>query len=232
MNVRPPEPEYILKPLASVRKAIAQRVADCFRHVPQFDLHVEIDASLMVEARQYYKSKIDDITPGYNDMLILSCARILESHQGLNAHFTDQGVKEFKETNIGFAVATPIGVLMPVIRNVGSKSILDIAAEAKDLGAAAKQIKLRASLQMHGTFSISSLGGFGIDAFNAIICAPQVAILAAGAVKQRPFNKQGQILSVPTLNLTLTVDHRAVDGADAAAFLSDLKTELENFKYD
>jgi pyruvate dehydrogenase E2 component (dihydrolipoamide acetyltransferase) len=229
MCPREPEPEFILKPLSPIRKAIAKRVSDSFRDVPQFDVHVEVDASAMKTIRQQYKDQGADPVPGFNDMLIQNCAGLLQKHKNLNCHYTVDGIKEFSEINISFAAATPQGVLMPVVRRANQKPLTEIAKETRELSDLARNMKLRASLQMHGTFAISSLGGFGIDGFNAIIGPPQVAILAAGAIIQKPKVKAEKIEIVPVIELCLTVDHRAVDGAESAGFLKDLRIKLESY---
>ncbi|MEA2062697.1 MAG: dihydrolipoamide acetyltransferase family protein [Gemmatimonadota bacterium] len=229
MYFREPEPEFTLKALSPIRKAIAKRVSYSLREIPQFDLHLEIDASALKAARTGFLTGGGDIVPGYNDMIICCCAKVLEKHPALNAHFTGEGIREFHEVNIGFAVATGQGVFLPVIRKAETKSILEIAGETAEMSKLARKVKLRASAQMHGTFTVSSLGGFGIDSFNAVISPPQVAILAVGAVIEKPRVRLGKITPAPVLHLTLTVDHRAVDGAGAAGFLKELKQVLENF---
>jgi len=226
-----PPPEFNLVPLSPIRKAVAERVTASFRDVPQFDVQAEIDATALVSLRASLKEKGGDVVPGYNDMLIYALSRVLEKHQRLNAHFTSEGIKEFKEINVSFAVAAPDCVLLPVIRRTNQKSLKEIARESQEMTEQAKAMKLRASLQQHGTFTLSSLGGFGIDAFNAIISPPQVAILASGAILKKPRVKDGAVLAVDSMVLTLTVDHRAVDGAVAAAFLRDLKNYLEQVSF-
>jgi len=223
------EHQFIPRPLSPIRKAIARRVSSSIHEVPQFDVHAEADATALAESRARYKSEGGEIVPGYTDMIIYCSSRVLEKHKRLNAHYTEEEIKEFTEINIGFAVATPQGVLLPVIRKANAKSLREISGETRGMSRLAVEMKLRASLQMNGTFTVSSLGGFGIDAFNAIINPPQVAILAAGSIIQKPRVKNGNIEAVPVLHLTLTVDHRVVDGADAAEFLADLKYSLENF---
>lgn len=224
-----PEPEFTLKPVSPVRRSIIERVTESFREIPQFDLHMEVNASNLKAARQNFKTSGENPPPGYNDMLIYCSARALKNHRCINAHFSREGIKEFSEINISFAVATDKGVLMPVIRNADNKNLGEISAESAELVNLAINGKLRASLQFHSTFSISSLGKFGIDSFNAIINPPQVAILAAGAIKTKPTCAGNEITTSPVIHLTLTVDHRAVDGDMAARFLAELKETMENF---
>ncbi|MEA1995998.1 MAG: 2-oxo acid dehydrogenase subunit E2, partial [Gemmatimonadota bacterium] len=221
--------EFELKPLTPIRRAIAARVTESFHDIPQFDLHLEADASALKAVRARYKAAGDPVVPGYNDMVMFTCSRVLERHRGLNAHYTVEGIKVFSEVNVGFAVATGQGVLLPVIRRAGVLGLEEISARAAGMSELAREMKLRASLQMHATFTVSSLGGFGIDSFNAVLSPPQVAILATGAVIEKPVARDGRLATAPVMHLTLTVDHRAVDGAEAAAFLTDLKQALEKF---
>lgn len=232
MLSKTPEPEFTLAPLSPMRKAIARRVSDSMREIPQFHLHAEADAAALLSARRRFKESLGDKAPGYNDMIIHCVSRTLPGHPGLNAHFSEVGIKLFKEVNVGFAVSVEGGVLIPVIRQADQKSLRTIADEARERADLARAGKLRASWQMAGTFSISSLGALSIEAFNAIISPPQVAILATGAIVKKPILKDGILVAGETLHLTLTVDHRAVDGAAAAAFLSDLRGLLENFSGD
>jgi pyruvate dehydrogenase E2 component (dihydrolipoamide acetyltransferase) len=232
MLSKTPEPEFTLAPLSPVRKAIARRVSDSMREIPQFHLHVEADAAALVSARRRFKESPGGRAPGYNDMILHCVSRALPGHPGLNAHFSEQGIKLFREVNVGFAVSAAGGVLVPVIRQADQKSLQAIADEAGERAALARAGKLRASWQMFGTFSVSSLGALPVDSFNAIISPPQVAILAAGAIVKKPVLKDGLVVAGETLHLTLTVDHRAVDGAMAAAFLCDLRKRLEIFSGD
>lgn len=225
-----PGPEFLLKPLTPVRKAIAERVSLSFRTIPQFDVHLEVDASAFAGARAALKAKGGEAVPGYNDMLIACLGKTLEGHPDLNAHFGEDGIRLFQEINIGFAVATPAGVLLPVIRRANTKGLREIARETAGLIDLAGRNLLRSSLQLHGTFTLSSLGRYGIDAFNAVISPPQVAILAAGSVRPKPFAQGDKIVSRETLHLTLTVDHRAVDGAQAASFLAELGAAISEFR--
>jgi pyruvate dehydrogenase E2 component (dihydrolipoamide acetyltransferase) len=223
------EPEFALKPLSPVRKAIAERVSRSFQTIPQFDLHLEVDASAFVGARAALRAEGGEVVPGYNDMLISCLSKTLESHPDLNAHFGDDGIKIFKEINIGFAVATSGGVVLPVIRRANSRSLREIAQESAKLIDLATRNLLRSSLQLHGTFTLSSLGKYGVDSFNAIISPPQVAVLATGAIRKKLCVRDEGIFPFETLHLTLTVDHRAIDGAEAADFLSELGSKIRNF---
>ena len=179
---------------------------------------MDVDASVLVRTREVSKTNGGDIVPSYNDMLIFCVGRTLENHPEMNAHFTDEGIKVFKEIKVGFAADTPAGILVPVIRRVNAKSLPEIIKESTALIKLAKNGLLRLSLQMHGTFTVSSLGGYGIDSFNAIISPPLVAALAVRAIRKKPCIKDGKILPVGTLHLTLTADHRGIDGATAANF--------------
>ena len=231
MKDKKSEPEYTLKQISPVRKSIIAKVSESFRDIPQFDLHTEINAASIKSAREQYKSSSENRAPGYNDILIYCTAKALRNHPYLNAHFTQDGIKEFSEVNVAFAVATEMGVLMPVVRNADRKNVDVISSETAEMSKLAQACRLRASLQFHGTFSVSSLGSYGIDSFNAIINPPQVAILAAGAIQMKPVCINGEITAAPMIHLTLTVDHRAVDGDMAARFMAELKDLVENFEF-
>jgi pyruvate dehydrogenase E2 component (dihydrolipoamide acetyltransferase) len=223
------EPEFALKPLSPVRKAIVERVSRSFQTIPQFDLHLEVDASAFVGARAALRAEGGEVVPGYNDMLISCLSKTLENHPDLNAHFEDDAIKIFKEINIGFAVATSGGVVLPVIRRANTRSLREIAQESAKLIDLARRNLLRSSLQLHGTFTLSSLGQHGIDSFNAIISPPQVAVLATGAIRKKLCIRDDGIFPLETLHLTLTVDHRAIDGAEAATFLVEVGANISNF---
>jgi len=137
-------------------------------------------------------------------------------------------VRVARQVNLAFAAATPEGVLLPTVFEADRKTLVEIAAESREMIAMARAGKLRASLQAGATFTVSNIGPVGIDAFNAIISPPQVAILAIGSVLQKPAVVEGSLQVRPMASFTLTVDHRAIDGADGAAFLADVKKALED----
>ncbi len=228
MERKPYEVDYEEQPLSPVRRAIAQRVTESMRQIPSFSMHAEVDASALVAAREQAKAAADEEHPAptYNDYLIKIVALALREHPRLNAHFVDGAVRLCRQINISVAAATAQGVLMPTVLNADQKSLAEISAEMREMLDLARRGKLRASLQLGGTFSLSNIGPGACDSFNAIISPPQVAILAVGALAPRPFVVDGRLEVRPTLRLTLTVDHRAIDGADGAPFLAELKERI------
>lgn len=225
---RPDQQEYDLVVQSPTRQAIAQRVGESFATKPHFSTTALIDASAMVGLRNELKQQGLDPLPTYNDIIIKACAEVLKSHRHLNAWLDADGLKVLKRINIAFAAATDQGVLLPVVLDADAKPLPQLAAETKNLVELARAGKLRASLQMGAGFTVSNIGPGRVEWFTAIISPPQVAILSVGALADRPVVLDGQIVARPTAHFTLTVDHKAVDGAHSAAFLKDLADLLED----
>ncbi|MGB7295392.1 MAG: 2-oxo acid dehydrogenase subunit E2 [Candidatus Aminicenantales bacterium] len=213
-----------------MRKALADSVSRSFHNIPQFDIHMDVNASMIVRERTAHKNKKGKGAPSYNDMIILCAGKALAGHPETNAHITNERIKLFKEINIGFAVAAPDGVFLPVIRRANTRNLHEIAEQSAELIKAARNSRLRSYLQMLETLTVSSLGESGIDSFNAIINPPQVAALAVGTVIKKSWCMEDKILSLPTHHLTLTVDHPVIDGACAAEFLFDLSKTMGDFQ--
>ena len=221
------EPEYEELELSPVRKAIADRVVGSHTEVPVFHMHAEVDAEAIVALRGRLKIEWET-PPSVNDVILKCCAAVLPQYAVVNAGFVEGKIRLYKEVNVGFAVATERGVLVPVVRATDKKSLLEVSEETREMVALARAGRLRASLQQGGTFSVSNIGPGRVSAFNAIIGQPQTAILAIGALAPRPFVVDGELAVRNTMALTLTVDHRAIDGADGAQFLNALVEQLEN----
>lgn len=218
---RPTEPAYHEVELTPARKAIADRVTRSRTEIPDFLVHGHFDMEPVLALREALKATASPV-PTINDVLLKLTATVLTRHPLLNAAFLDGKIRVYEEVNVGFAVATEKGVLVPVVRNADAKPIEDIAKETAEMVRLARDGKLRASLQQGGTFSISNIGPGSVEAFNAIISPPQTAILAFGSVLPRPFVVDGALCARRTMRATVTVDHRAIDGADAGAFMNDL----------
>jgi pyruvate dehydrogenase E2 component (dihydrolipoamide acetyltransferase) len=223
----PKEPDFKIIPQSRVREAIAERVSTTNREIPQFRFWVEVDASAMIAWRSQRKQAGPAPVPTFNDIIIHVVARRLREHPRLNAWLTPEGLKSFKQVNVGFAVATEAGVLLPTIYDADTRGLDEIAAEARELTEEARAGRLRATLQMNAGFTVSNIGPVGIDYFDAIISPPQTGILAVASIKERPVAREGKVVVRPTMILTLTVDHRAVDGADAPPFLTAVQKDLE-----
>jgi pyruvate dehydrogenase E2 component (dihydrolipoamide acetyltransferase) len=174
------------------------------------------------------KLKEAELKVSYNDIILKAVARALREHPRMNSALTDQGILEFGHINVGVAVALDDGLIVPVIRDADLLSLSQIHGESRRLGHAARNGSLTADEMQGGTFSVSNLGMYGLDGFTAIIDAPESGILAVGAIKDRVVPVNGEPAVRPMCELSLTYDHRVVDGAPAAAFLGSLAGILEN----
>jgi pyruvate dehydrogenase E2 component (dihydrolipoamide acetyltransferase) len=213
-------------PVSQMRKVIAKRLAESKFSAPEFYLTMEINMDKAVESR----AKINEIAPvkiSFNDMVLKACAIALKQHPKVNSAWMGDKIRVNHHVNIGVAVAVEEGLLVPVVRFADLKSLSQIGAEVKEFAKKAKDKKLQPSDWEGSTFTISNLGMFGIEEFTAIINPPDSCILAVGAINQVPVVKNGQIVVGNVMKVTLTCDHRVVDGATGAAFLQTLQQLLE-----
>ena len=213
--------------VSQMRKVIARRLAESKFSAPHFYLTMEIDMDKAMEARV----SINEVSPvkvSFNDLVIKAAAAALRQHPAVNSSWLGDKIRYNKHINIGVAVAVEEGLLVPVVRNADYKSLSAIAAEVKDLGGKAKSKKLQPSDWEGNTFTISNLGMFGIDEFTAIINPPDACIMAVGGIKQTPVVRNGEIKIGNVMKVTLSCDHRVVDGAVGSAFLQTFKNMLEN----
>jgi len=220
-------------PNSSMRKIIARRLAESKQTVPHFYLtsHMDIDALLKLRADLNAKSPKDGHTAfklSVNDLIIKACAVALKRHPNVNSSYTESDIIQYDDVDISIAVAIPDGLITPIIRKADQLGLAAISAAMKDLGARAKTGKLKPEEFQGGGFSISNLGMFGIPEFSAIINPPQSAILAVGAGEQRAVVKNGAVAIATMMTVTLSCDHRVVDGAAGAEFLATLKTIIED----
>jgi pyruvate dehydrogenase E2 component (dihydrolipoamide acetyltransferase) len=214
--------------LTSMRKTIARRLTEAWQ-APVFQLVVSADMTrtLAVRAQLVDLTEEDGTKPTISDLLTKVAAAALLRHRPLNAHFAGDAVRIYPTANVGIAVAVPNGLVVPVIRRADRKTIAEIAADRAALVDRARSGKLKQEDLADGTFSISNLGMYGVEQFIAVLNSPQVAILAVGATEDRAVVEDGSVVIRPMMTMTLTCDHRAVDGATAAEFLRTLKTFLE-----
>jgi pyruvate dehydrogenase E2 component (dihydrolipoamide acetyltransferase) len=212
--------------LSAIARLMSERTTQSWTTVPHFFLARDIDASALVEARE--KLGRDKFT--HTDFLIASVARTLLKHPKMNASWTGSAIHLNPAVNISLAIAVPEGVVGAVIPNAATAALTDIATQRKDLAERAKSGRLRSTDITGGTFTISNLGMYGVDAFSAIITPPQAAVLAVGRIADRVVALSGQPVVKPMMTITLSSDHRVVDGAQAAAFLNDLAAALEQPK--
>jgi pyruvate dehydrogenase E2 component (dihydrolipoamide acetyltransferase) len=204
-----------------IRGAIGQRTLASVNEIPQFHLRTLVDMEPLVAYREQLKQSADPV-PTYNDLSIKAVAVALPEYPRFNAWCGDEGIKLLDAVNVGFAVGTDQGVLLPTVHDADRKGLSEIAAETSEMIEMARKGRLRASLQMGAGFTISNLGPIGIDSFAPIISPPQVAILGIGSIKPQPMVIDGEIVARRAAHLTLVMDHRAADGADGAAFLAAL----------
>jgi pyruvate dehydrogenase E2 component (dihydrolipoyllysine-residue acetyltransferase) len=219
--------EIEVRPLTNVRRTIARRLTEAWT-VPVFQLVVSADMTKVNELVARRRELDSDVRVTVTDVLAKVCAASLMRHREVNVQYTDDGLNVFPTANVGIAVAAPQGLVVPVIAGVERLSLREIAAARSDVVARARDNKLKAGDLEGGTFTISNLGMFGVEQFTAILNPPQAAILAVGATEDRPVAENGEIVVRPMMSVTLTVDHRAVDGAPAAEFLQTVKASLED----
>jgi pyruvate dehydrogenase E2 component (dihydrolipoamide acetyltransferase) len=224
-----PAGSYDLVPLDGMRKTIARRLTDSFRDVPHFPLTIdlEIDALLAARAKINHLLEGQGVKVSVNDIIIKAVAVALKRVPEANASYTPEGIALHKHADIAVAVAIDGGLITPIVRAAETKGLAQISAEVKDLAARAKSKKLKPEEFQGGTFSVSNLGMFGIKAFASIINEPQGAIMSVGAGEQRPVVKNGELAVATVMTITLTCDHRVVDGAIGAKFLAAFKPLIE-----
>lgn len=213
--------------VSQMRKTIAKRLSESKFTAPHFYLTMEINMDKAIEAR----NSLNEMSPvkiSFNDMVIKACAAALRLHPDINVSWRGDKIRKNHHIHIGVAVAVPEGLLVPVVRFADNKSLSHISAEVKELGQKAKDKKLQPSDWEGNTFSISNLGMFGIEEFTAIVNPPDACILAVGGIKETAVVKNGQLVPGNVMKVTLSCDHRIVDGATGAAFLQTLKKFLED----
>ena len=214
-------------PLSQMRKVIARRLGESKFSAPHFYLTVEIDMTKAIALRK----RINEVAPtkiSFNDLVIKACAAALRQHPAINSSWLDDRIRINKDVNIGVAVAVPEGLLVPVVRYADIKTLSQINTEVKTLAGKAKDRKLQPDEMQGNTFTISNLGMFGIEEFTAIINPPDACILAVGGIIEKPVVKDGEIVVGNQMKVTLSCDHRVVDGATGAQFLNTVKEILQD----
>ena len=228
----PGGPEFHDEPLSQMRKTIAARLTQSLGPVPHFYLTIEVDMKRAKELRESANALNPDLKLSYNDIILKACSATLRLHPNVNASFLGDKIRAHNRVHIGVAVAVDGGGLItPVIRDCDQKTLQQISGDAKDLIARARQRKLQPDEYTGATFSVSNLGMMGIDEFSAVINPPEGAILAVGAVVEKPVVAEHRIEIGFRCRMTLSCDHRVVDGATGAAFLQTLQQILENPVY-
>jgi len=216
-------------PLTQIRKTIAKRLAESIGPIPTFYLTAEFDVSRVSEMRAAMVELGDEFKVSINDILMKAVATALSQHPEVNAHWLGDKIRYYRRVHLGMAVATPDGLIVPVIFDADQKRMSEISREARELAKRARERKLTPEQYTGSTFSISNLGMFGIDQFTAIINPPEVGILAIGASQDVVVPEgDGSMAIRKRIRVTMSCDHRAVDGAVGAAFLQTLRRLIEN----
>jgi len=224
-----PSGEVEVVELTSIRRTIARRLTEAWE-APVFQLTATADASALAATREKLVEMLaeGETKPTVNDVLTRLVAAALMRHRPVNAHFVDGKIHRYPSANVGIAVATANGLVVPVVRDADRRSIQEIATVRADLVSRARAGKLQLADLEDGTFTISNLGMYGIEQFIAVLNPPQVAILAVGSIEERPRAVDGNVEVVPSLTMTLTCDHRAIDGSEGADFLRTVKQLVES----
>jgi len=221
------EERYTEEPVSQMRKVIARRLAESKFTAPHFYLSISIDMDNAIAARKVINA-LPDTKVSFNDIIVKASAMALREHPTVNSSWRGDVIRRNQHVNVGVAVAVEDGLLVPVVRYTDTKSLSEISAEVKGFAQGAKDKKLQPADWEGSTFTISNLGMFGIEEFTAIINTPDACILAVGGIQQVPVVKDGLVVPGNIMKLSLSCDHRVVDGASGAAFLNTLKTYLEN----
>lgn len=223
----PAAADYEEIPHTSIRRVIAQRLSESKQTVPHFYLTVDCQLDELLALRKQINGALPDVKVSVNDFVVRAVAVALKKVPAANASWTESAIRRYRTVDVSVAVATPTGLITPVVRNADTKSLGTISGEVKDMAERARQGKLRPDEYQGGGFSISNLGMFGIKEFAAIINPPQACILAVGAGEQRAVVRDGAVVAATVMSCTLSVDHRVVDGAVGAEFLAAFKALIE-----
>src|SRR5881392_1916657 len=217
-------------PLTQIRKTIAKRLVASIGPIPHFFLTTEVDMERAAEAREALNTQLGEAGGkiSFNDIIIKAVALALVQHRACNAWFQEDHIRYWNEVHIGMAVAIEDGLITPVIRNADVKSLREIGAESRELAGRARSRRLKPEEYTGATFSVSNLGMFDIDQFTAVINPPEAGIVAIGSIVPRAVPEGDRLVVRRRLRLTMSCDHRVIDGATGAAFLRTLKQMLEN----
>jgi pyruvate dehydrogenase E2 component (dihydrolipoamide acetyltransferase) len=215
--------------LSQMRKTIARRLVESIGPVPHFFLTTEVDMDQAAEAREALNALDAGPRISYNDIILKVVAAALRQHRECNAWWLGDGkIRFFNEVHLSMAVAVDDGLITPVIRNAHLKSLREIAVESRELAQHARERKLTPEEYTGGTFSLSNLGMFEIDQFTGVINPPEAGLIAVGSITEQPVVEDGELLVQKRMRLTMSCDHRVIDGATGAKFLQTVKRMLEN----
>ncbi len=227
---RPPSTvsDYTDQPLTQIRKTIAKRLGESIGPIPTFYLTAEFDMTRAAEMRASAAALGDEFKISFNDILLKATATALAAHPEINAHWLGDKIRFFNRVHLGMAVATDDGLIVPVLFDADQKGLREISRESKELAKRARERKLKPEEYTGSTFSVSNLGMMQIDQFTAIINPPECGILAIGALEDKPVVIDGELVIRKRLRVTMSCDHRVIDGAIGARFLQDLRRMIEN----
>ncbi len=207
-------------PLAGIRRITAERVTASFQTAPHSFIVMDVDMTEALRLREKTKSS-------YTAILVHAVVKALLKHPGVNASLVDGKIRVYADINVGIAVSTPQGLVVPVIKKAQEKTLAELTSELRELVRKAREIALSKEQMEEGTFTVTNLGMYDVDLFIPIINPPEAAILAAGRIKEKPIVAGGAMIAKPIMTLTLAYDHRILDGAPAALFLKEIKTEMQ-----
>jgi pyruvate dehydrogenase E2 component (dihydrolipoamide acetyltransferase) len=231
--------EFTEQPLSNVRKIIAKAMHSSLQNSAQLTHHMSADVRFLLEARQKIKSRLatdknqQDIT--LNDMVCWCVIKALEKFPEANSHFLDDRIKTFHKVHLGLAVDTPRGLMVPAVKDAEEMDLVKLSMELKSAAEACKKGSINPELiqSTAGTFTVSNLGNYGVEMFTPVINLPQVAILGVCTIINRPASIGNNIFAfIPYIGLSLTYDHRAIDGGPATLFLKEIKEQIEAFRYN
>ena len=223
-----PDNTYKVIPLSPLRKIIAARMTEAKQTIPHYRISVDIEMDTLLALRKQFTIDNPNSKVSVNDVVIKACANALMECPAINSQLIDDEIHQYSQADISIVISVEGGLSTPVIRNANTKSMQEIAKEVKGLATRAQKGTLIMDEILGGSFTISNLGMYGVDQFDAIINPPQCAILALGGARKKAIVKNGGLAIATMMRATLSLDHRAIDGAYGAEFLVQLKSQLEN----
>lgn len=217
------------RPMSPMRKIIAKRLSESKQTIPHFYLTLDVDMRAAARIRAEFNASVEEERKlSFNDMVIRACVLALQKHRGLTSQIVGESIRIPSGINVGVAVSLEEGLIVPVVKDAQNKSLGAIGQEVRELAGRARKGQLKPEEYQGGTFTVSNLGMFEITEFQAIINPPEVAILAVGAIQDVPIIENGQVVPGKQMKLTISVDHRAVDGSTAAQFMQEVKRRLQS----
>ena len=223
-----PDSPYKVIPLTPLRNIIAARMTEAKQTIPHFRISADIEMDALLALRKVFNEKNPENKVSVNDFVLKACATALMENPALNSQFVDGDIHQYQQADISVVIAVEGGLSTPVVRCANKKTVQEISEEVIDLAARAQKGTLKIEDILGGSFSLSNLGMFGVGHFDAIINPPQCAILAIGSAKPQAIVKEGGIVAATVMGVTLSLDHRVIDGAVGAEFLSTLRRLLQD----